>query len=470
MYDLVIIGAGPAGLSLAQCCCKSKKILIIDRESTIGGCHRVRRIGNNLFTEHGPRIYSETYNVLKMLLKDMNVNFYDLFVKSEFTLTRIGNETIFSKLSFIELLYLAYEFIILLFYEDNGLNRNLGEYLTIMKFKDSSIEIIDRMCKLTDGGGIEKFTLNEFLQLFNQQFFYSLYQPKLPNDIGLLKIWKDYLTSNNVDFLLNTDIKKVNLNNELNTIESININNNVIYGKEYVFAIPPKNLNDIINYNGIKHNWGDLNKISNDTEYITYIPITFHWNQKLNLEKIYGFPKSYWGVVFVVLTDYMIFNENESKTVISTAITITDKKNSKNKTANESTQQELIDEVYSILKSVYIDLPEPSVSIISPGIYYDNKLGYKSLDTAFINTANYNPLPFKNEMLNNMYNLGTHNGQSLYKFTSLESAASNGVMLSKLICPENSKNFHLTKSKSISEIFRLTSIIIISIVVFKSYK
>jgi hypothetical protein len=73
-------------------------------------------------------------------------------------------------------------------------------------------------------------------------------------------------------------------------------------------------------------------------------------------------------------------------------------------------------------------------------------------------------------MLNNMYNLGTHNGQSLYKFTSLESAASNGVMLSKLICPENSKNFHLTKSKSISEIFRLTSIIIIiSIVIFKSY-
>jgi hypothetical protein len=326
MYDLVIIGAGPAGLSLAQCCCKSKKILIIDRESTIGGCHRVRRIGNNLFTEHGPRIYSETYNVLKMLLKDMNVNFYDLFVKSEFTLTRIGNETIFSKLSFTELLYLAYEFIILLFYEDNGLKKNLGEYLTSMKFKDSSIEIIDRMCKLTDGGGIEKFTLNEFLQLFNQQFFYSLYQPKLPNDIGLLKIWKDYLTSNNVDFLLNTDIKKVNLNNELNKIESINVNNNVIYGKEYVFAIPPKNLNDIINYNGIKHNWGDLNKISNDTEYITYIPITFHWNQKLNLEKIYGFPKSYWGVVFVVLTDYMIFNENESKTVISTAITITDKK------------------------------------------------------------------------------------------------------------------------------------------------
>lgn len=53
IYDLVIIGGGPSGLSLAQKCCKSKKILIIDKENDIGGCHRVRRILNNLFTEHG---------------------------------------------------------------------------------------------------------------------------------------------------------------------------------------------------------------------------------------------------------------------------------------------------------------------------------------------------------------------------------------------------------------------------------
>ena len=35
-----------------------------------------------------------------------------------------------------------------------------------------------------------------------------------------------------------------------------------------------------------------------------------------------------------------------------------------------------------------------------------------------------------------MYNLGTHNGNSLYKFTSLESAVSNAVYLSKKLYPE----------------------------------
>ena len=48
MYDLVIIGGGPAGLSLAHYCRSQKlKILIIERESQIGGCHRVNRVNIN---------------------------------------------------------------------------------------------------------------------------------------------------------------------------------------------------------------------------------------------------------------------------------------------------------------------------------------------------------------------------------------------------------------------------------------
>jgi len=104
-YDLVIVGAGPSGLALAQCYSKiSNKILIIDKEQDIGGCHRVRRIKNSsnelLFTEHGPRIYSDTYTVFISLLKDMNLNFYDLFTEYNFTISQIGGETVWSTLTF----------------------------------------------------------------------------------------------------------------------------------------------------------------------------------------------------------------------------------------------------------------------------------------------------------------------------------------------------------------------------------
>jgi flavin-dependent dehydrogenase len=62
IYDLIVIGTGPCGLALAQSCCKlNLKILVIDQEASIGGCHRCRRVyvpevNEYLFTEHGPRI------------------------------------------------------------------------------------------------------------------------------------------------------------------------------------------------------------------------------------------------------------------------------------------------------------------------------------------------------------------------------------------------------------------------------
>ena len=65
IYDLVIVGAGPAGLALSQCLShRYSKILIIEREAEIGGLHRVIRQpykGEEVFTEHSPRIYSSTY-------------------------------------------------------------------------------------------------------------------------------------------------------------------------------------------------------------------------------------------------------------------------------------------------------------------------------------------------------------------------------------------------------------------------
>lgn len=193
--------------------------------------------------------------------------------------------------------------------------------------------------------------------------------------------------------------------------------------------------------------------------YRIYIPITFHWNTKLNLKKIYGFPRSEWGIAFVVLTDYMVLQEQDSKTVISTAITITNSPNIYGKTANQSSKQELIQHVFDILKSVYTNLPKPTY--ISPGVIYENN-EYKSLDTAFINTAITKYLPFRNSIIPNMYNLGTHNGHSLYKFTSLESAVSNGVILSNIIC--NTKNkIILKKGYTISNTFRLLIILLIAI-------
>ena len=83
MNSIAIIGAGPTGLTMAHYILKyspETKITIFDRESEIGGCHRVRR-ESTLFTEHGPRIYNSNYVNFKRILNELNLDFNNYFVK-----------------------------------------------------------------------------------------------------------------------------------------------------------------------------------------------------------------------------------------------------------------------------------------------------------------------------------------------------------------------------------------------------
>ena len=110
MYDYIIIGGGPTGLTLSYLLSKyNKKVLLIEKEPYIGGCHAVKRI-NGLFTEHGPRIYLNNYLMFMELLKDMGVDFYDIFTKYNFTTSTIMNEVL-KILSFRELCILGWGFI-----------------------------------------------------------------------------------------------------------------------------------------------------------------------------------------------------------------------------------------------------------------------------------------------------------------------------------------------------------------------
>jgi hypothetical protein len=64
-----------------------------------------------------------------------------------------------------------------------------------------------------------------------------------------------------------------------------------------------------------------------------------------------------------------------------------------------------------------------------------------------------------------MYNLGTHNGKSLYKFTSLESAVSNGVYLSKILYPELTYDtIQIDKSITLTQI--ILAFLVFSIILY----
>ena len=169
IYDHVIIGGGPTGLTLAWILSKyNKKVALIDKNNSLGGCHRVHRVNNGLFSEHGPRIYLDCYLMFRQILNEMGYDFYDLFTEYNFQISNIGGD-IFSQFTFTELLKLSIAFILL---NDADKKITIKQYLNEHNFTPMSIDYIDRLCRLVDGGGIDTYTLYNFLQILNQKVFH----------------------------------------------------------------------------------------------------------------------------------------------------------------------------------------------------------------------------------------------------------------------------------------------------------
>lgn len=461
MFDYVIVGGGPCGLTLAWCLLNyNKKVLLIEKEDYLGGCHGVTRV-NGIFSEHGPRIYLDNYLTFIQILKEMNLSWHDLFTPYEYSFVNIGTNTT-SALSFPEIMKLLFSFMAL---NESYKVITMEEYLNNNNFSEKAKNYLDRLCRLTDGAGIDRYTLYNFLQLPNQNSLYTICQPKKPNDIGLFKYWKDNLLQKGLALLTRTKVNEVRYSD--NKVTSIITDKEEIYGKNFIFAIPPVAFTKILQKSNIENAFGkDIVNWSNKTNYITYIPVTFHWNTKLDLPKIWGFPETSWGIVFIVLSDYMKFEE--SKTVITVAITRNNKSDYTNKTPDEtSDRDEIIIEIFRQLKIAFPDISVATKSVMSQN-YYKNKR-WNPEHNAFI-TTKHGYIKNKSNMFDNLYNCGTQNGKSNYSFTSLESATSNAVSLINQIMPESKERYRILKPKEILNVIKLIIflIIITLIILYKS--
>jgi hypothetical protein len=475
MYDYVIIGGGPTGLTLAWGLAQyGKKVLIIERENSLGGCHRVQRV-NGMFTEHGPRIYVGNNNTFKFLLTDMGLSFNNLFTKYEFNGKSIATQVI-KRLTIKEMFDVMCTYLYYIIDSSYSKNISVEDFMIAHNFSQSAKEYFDKICRITDGAGMNNYTLYEFLEIINQNIYYNIHQPRVPNDVGLFKKWEIALrNTGNVDIMLNTEIDYIeSIKKNLVTKIFMVGDSKQIKSKNYIFAIPPKALAKILIKSPSTYNaFGDLTnyiKWQQNTEYLLFIPIVFHWDTKLDIEKLWGVPASDWGIGSIVLSNYTDFNDMRSKTVITTSITMPDKKSSYlNKTPHECNKHELINEVFRQLKSIYskTDFKTFTTAFISPEMYRKNNRWY-SKDSAYVRTVdgfkNYQSLEF-----NNLYSVGTHNGNSFYNFTSIESAVSNGITLLNALVPESRKKYKIISFITVNQTIAFFIIILILYFVYKKY-
>lgn len=433
-YDVIIIGSGPAGLSLAQgCSYYGKKVLVIDKESSIGGCHRVRRVNNTLFTEHGPRIYSTNYQTFKQFLKNIDIKFNDIFVKANNVLPITYW---IQQISLCDVLCLLWTTVFTsTFFKEYGKDISMQEYMNSYGFSKESQYAIDTICRSTDGASSDKYTCFEFFNIIHQHALYTIMEPKQPTDTELFPLWQSKLQNTGlVDFLLGTSIQQIQ-------DHSVVYNSNQkVTADNIVLAIPPESIVSLLqtsNSDTIKNAFGNidtLNSWAQHTSYKDYISFTIHYDQTVNIDSLKR-EYSPWGIVFVNLSKYMKFVDIDkpTSTVFSCIITKLDVPSPiTGLTANQTLDSnELLDEAVRQLYVATKGLPKFKIALLSPGTFRNTQEQpnhWDDVDTAFMLVPNATFLQQHSNLMW-LWNVGSHNGYQKYNFTSLESAVSNSAAL-----------------------------------------
>lgn len=421
-FTYAIVGGGPAGLTAAHELARAgHSVLVLEASDQLGGCHAVMRNADGLFAEHSPRVYSQAYVNTRAQLRRQGMDFDALFVPYKFSLTTIGVGGVAGHLSLRELFWLATAFV-------GAQGGSVAQFMARHDFSDGARDYIDRLCRLTDGAGADRYRLSQFLQLVNQQWLYSLCEPRRPNDQALFPQWQRALEKEGVHMQLNTAVHRIELKSASGARDGFQVltNKGTWQAANVVCAIPPRSLWALLHQSHLQHAFPGLSQAwVGQTDYETYVPVALHFHAPLPpaVTTVYGFPASDWGIAFIVMSQY--FEPAGRPGIISATITRPHAVSRHTGTsANQSTEAQVVQEVYRQLAD-FLPLPPMTAGFVTPGV--QRQAGtWHNPHTAYIAAAGTGPLA-SHGTVPGLYTVGSHNGQSWYDFTSMESAVCNAL-------------------------------------------
>ena len=317
-YDNVIVGAGPSGLALAQCLGRTNNTttLILDSLEEIGGCHRVVRVGG-LLTEHGPRVYMSNYKSFGALLDEMGLRFDDLFTPYHFSPTTEMARQAFRAMSARELWHTSIAFMLFLTNANHGKDTTISQFAQKHNLNHETRTMLDRAARMADGVGADRASLNQLFQWVNHSFFYRIYQPKQPNDKGLFRAWRRFLTKDGkVEIATPHDVVGLSHDKHTGRVSGVLAVNKktgqttrVGCGR-VILAVPPHAIARILGGSDKPVRdafmpYPRLLRYATATSYLPYVSMTFHWKEELELPSIHGFPVGEWDIIYIFLSDYM---------------------------------------------------------------------------------------------------------------------------------------------------------------------
>jgi len=408
---ICVIGGGPCGTYISYMLgSQGHSVELYECQSYLGGCWHNTKVDSKYFSEHSPRImFNNYYNTINFM-HEIGIEFNQEFKKVFGTFSK--SFRLLKEFTYSDLFSLTKAYLLPLSSFKNYKVSDLVEYYKISK---NGAEQLNELCYTIDGVSMYTMTATEFLETMDKTMLYSGYEAKTNSDTYLIPKLEKALSEVGVHVHCNCELKHVHGTNVkiYNTITEKHIN--LQYDK-IIVCIPPIDFGKVLQYSSkdIKYNWG---KISNKNSY-TGFGIQYHF--KKDISKYYKHSD--------ILGDWKIIaTYNKSSKCISCVVLEFNLKSSfTNKTLNECSKHEIINEVWRIIKcNVLVELYDHVT--ISPGITKTYE-GYKCPHNAFIRNNNY--IDYQGFKDLNVYYVGPHN-KTYMPFTSYESAIQSAKIFLK---------------------------------------
>lgn len=423
-YDTIVVGAGPAGLTLATYL--PGRTLVLERDATIGGIHKVRRDVEGYFAEHGPRAYVGTFVNTQRVLKDIGTSWDEVFAPAEFSPQYIDGKNWYRWLSLREIGVLVVNFLFLVVNPSHGKNVTMQEVCRAYGFSDASCRYLDSWCRFTDGAGADRYSLHKFLHIVSDHGK-GFNQPRQANDKLLFPRWQRFLEGRGVQIKLATPVAKVEHRCGRVTGVSVTMGKQttVYSAPKVVLAIPPESAAVVLKASGLKE--PGYKAFSKATRYEEYFCVTYHFPADAGrLVAHEGLRSTPWGLVYIEMSKYMT---GEATTFISVAASkLRERSPLTGKTVHESTRPEAIAEILRQLP-IADELKARLVKAVPSSCLQRSKDMWVNTDKAYI----YNPRypqgwPADLSCCRGLHSVGCHNDLSWYKITSIEGAIGNALL------------------------------------------
>lgn len=374
-----IVGAGPAGLALAThfIAQPDTAVHVYEKTNAIGGAHATHWVDGYL-TQHAPVVYAKSYVNAFAWLRGLGVDTNTFFRPYAFG----TNGMVVAALRHFSLSDTVKLGAAWLRAPGDG---SVAELTKRLGLSPSAADYLDRLCRLLDGAGADRFAVRELFALG----YADLLQPTAPMD-ELWAVVAGALTDRGVVFHLGAAVTGI--------VRGPARVWHFTHGKSERVHVAPT---DTVILAAPPANFPDVFPDYEDTDYDPHVSVTLHYDVDIPTLP-HGFPAGPWKIIYIQF-GRGFSQRKEIRAVVSATVT-----NHLNVVAPDETIG--LEVARQISAAARVPLPAPAKVLV-----------YKGAIEGYVAAAGTKPFPFQIGACQNFFTVGCQN-RAPNAFTSMETA------------------------------------------------